>query len=173
MNDTRERYGVITRLFHWVMAVLVVWQGLKFFDRINDGEHWVGQTLVSFHGKIGSLILFLVILRIIWAYTQRNNRPIQDPATVLLVKLGHFVLYACMILMPITGVMFLVGLGYGWNFFGLQLISAGPKIPWMASFAGSVHSPLAWIFLIMVIGHVGMALFHHFVKKDGVMKRMM
>ena len=136
MNDTRERYGVITRLFHWAMAVLVVWQGLKFFDRINDGEHWVGQTLVSFHGKIGSLILFLVIL-------------------------------------PITGVMFLVGLGYGWNFFGLQLISAGPKIPWMASFAGSVHSPLAWIFLIMVIGHVGMALFHHFVKKDGVMKRMM
>lgn len=172
MNDTRERYGSITRIFHWLMAILVVWQGLKFFDRINDGEHWVGQTLVSFHSNIGSLILFLVILRIIWAYTQRTKRPIQDPATAMLVNLGHFVLYACMVLMPITGVMYLVGLGYGWSAFGIQFISGGAEIPWMASVGGTLHSPIAWIFLIMVIGHVGMALLHHFVKKDGVMKRM-
>ena len=33
-------------------------------------------------------------------------------------------------------------------------------------------SPLAWLLLIMVAGHIGVALFHHFVKKDGVLRRM-
>lgn len=46
MNDSKERYGALTRFFHWGMGLLIVWQFLKFFDRINDGEHWVGQTLV-------------------------------------------------------------------------------------------------------------------------------
>lgn len=173
MNDSRERYGIITRIFHWGMALLVVWQGLKFFDRINDGEHWVGQTLVSFHGDIGSLIFLLVILRIIWSFTQKNNRPIQDPATALLVKLGHWALYACMFFIPLTALMYLIGRGYGWNVFGVQLISGGPEIPWLADLGIALHSPLAWIFLFVIIGHVGMALIHHFVKKDDVMKRMM
>ena len=88
-NDSKKRYGVISRLFHWGMAILIFWQGLKFFDRINDGEHWVGQTLVSWHVSIGTLLLVLVILRIIWAVKQKDSRPDQDPATVLLVKAGH------------------------------------------------------------------------------------
>ena len=172
MNDTRERYGVVTRVFHWGMALLVVWQGLKFFDRINDGEHWVGQTLVSWHIAIGSLILLLAILRIIWASSQKNNRPVQDPATAFLVKLGHFLLYVAMLLLPITGVMYMIGNGYGWSAFGIQFVSGGTEIPWMASVGGALHSPLAWFLLIMVVGHVGMALLHHVVKKDGVLKRM-
>ncbi|NLA50773.1 MAG: cytochrome b, partial [Alcaligenaceae bacterium] len=48
-----------------------------------------------------------------------------------------------------------------------------PEIPWMANLGITLHSPIAWIFLIVVIGHVGMALIHHFGKKDEVMKRMM
>ncbi len=37
---------------------------------------------------------------------------------------------------------------------------------------GSLHSPIAWSLLILVVGHVGMALVHHFIKKDGVLQRM-
>lgn len=172
-NDSQERYGSISRLFHWGMALLIVWQGLKFFDRINDGEHWVGQTLVPWHVGIGSLLLLLVVLRIIWAAKQRGNRPVQDPATAALVKIGHFLMYVAMVLMPVTGVMYLVGSGYGWSPFGIQLIAKGPEIPWMASFGGTLHSPLAWVLLIMIIGHVGIALVHQFVKKDGVLNRML
>lgn len=42
------------------MAVLVGWQFLKFFDRIAEGEHWVGQTLVPWHISIGTLFLLLI-----------------------------------------------------------------------------------------------------------------
>ncbi|CEA04614.1 cytochrome b561 [Pseudomonas saudimassiliensis] len=170
-GDSRERYGSISRLFHWGMGLLIIWQGLKFFDRIAEGEHWVGQTLVPWHISIGSLLLVLVILRIIWAAKQKNNRPVQDPATALLVKAGHFLLYAGMVLMPVTGILTMIGNGYGWTAFGVQLAAKGDEIPWMASL-GSLHSPIAWLLLLMIIGHVGIALVHHFVKKDGVLRRM-
>lgn len=173
MNDSKQRYGAITRCLHWGMGLLIIWQFMKFFDRINDGEHWVGQTLVSWHISIGSVLLVLVVLRLIWAARQRHNRPEQDPATAFLVKAGHGLLYACMLLLPITGVMIMVGNGYGWAPFGMELVAGdGPEIDWMATL-GSVHSLIAWCLLILVVGHVLIALAHHFVKKDGVLKRML
>lgn len=170
-DDSKERYGSVSRLFHWSMAVLIVWQMLKFFDRIGDGEHWVGETLVSWHVSIGTLLLLLIVLRIYWATKQRHNRPVQNPATAFAVKAGHFLMYLAMALLPITGALYLVGNGYGWTAFGIQLVAKGEEIPWMATL-GSLHSPIAWLLLIMVVGHIGIALVHTFVKKDDVLWRM-
>lgn len=44
LNDTHQRYGLITRFFHWLVAILVIQQFFKFADYINDGEHWLGDT---------------------------------------------------------------------------------------------------------------------------------
>ena len=172
MNDSKERYGGISRLFHWGMGLLIIWQFMKFFDRINDGEHWVGENLASWHSAIGSVLLVLIVLRIIWAVTQKNNRPAQDPATAFLVKAGHGLLYLAMLLLPIAGILYVVGNGFPWAPFGIELIGAGEKVSWMITL-GKLHSPLAWLLLILVVGHVGIALVHHFVKKDGVLRRML
>lgn len=173
MYDSKERYGSITRIFHWGMALLIIWQFMKFFDRINDGEHWIGENIVSWHVSIGSLLLVLIVLRLIWAATQKNNRPEQDPSTAFLVKAGHGLLYLGMLLLPITGLMIMIGNGYGWNPFGLGLIArGGAEIGWLATL-GSAHSLIAWSLLILVLGHAGIALLHHFVKKDDVLGRML
>lgn len=171
INDSKERYGAVTRFFHWSMAVLVLWQLLKFFDRINDGEHWVGQTLVPWHISIGSLMLLIVIFRLIWAAKGKGNRPVQE-SNAALVKLGHGLLYAALVLMPVTGISYMVGNGYGWSAFETELIGKGGEISWLATF-GSLHSYIAWALLFLVAGHIGMALIHHFVKKDGTLKRML
>src|SRR5690554_6698642 len=113
VKDSTKQYGSISKIFHWGMALLVGWQFLKFADRIADGEHWIGETLVPWHVSIGSLFLLLVTARIIWTLSQRKHCLVQDPATAVLVKLGHFLLYACMLLMPVTAIMLMVGNGYG------------------------------------------------------------
>lgn len=172
-TDTKESYGTITRILHWGMAFLVLWQGLKFFDRFGEGEHWVAENLVSWHGSIGAVIFLLVLLRIIWALKQKDNRPDNDPAVATLAKLGHRLLYAGMILLPITGMLYVKGLGYPVKAFGIQLFAgSGVETAWMQT-VGGLHSPIAWFLLIMVIGHVGMALVHHFIKKDGTLQRML
>ncbi|QCG68344.1 cytochrome b [Pseudomonas veronii] len=172
VNDTAHRYGGITRLLHWAMALLIALQFLKLGDRINDGEHWIGQTLVPWHISVGGLLLVLIVLRLFWARGQRQQRPQPVGPTALLVKAGHGLLYACMLLMPVSGILLMLGKGYGLKVFGVQLVAkTGVETGWMASL-GSLHSPLAWLFVALVLGHIAAALFHHFVQKDDTLKRM-
>ena len=37
--DSAKRYGLVSRVLHGVMGLLILWQLLKFFDRIAEGEH--------------------------------------------------------------------------------------------------------------------------------------
>lgn len=171
IDDSTKRYGSISKALHWVMAGLIFWQLLKFGDRIAEGEHWIGKTLVPWHVSIGTALLVLIILRIYWAFRQRHHRPEQNPATALLVKAGHFLLYAGMVLMPVTGVLTMLGGGYGWTAFGVELVARGEKIAWAASI-GSLHVPVAWILAVLIGGHIGIALIHHFYKRDDTLTRM-
>ena len=173
--DTPERYGTISRLLHWGMAVLVIWQVLKVFDRIDDGEHWVGQTLVPWHVSIGTLILLLVLIRIGWALRNRRQRPPapQPPLLGFVARAGHVLLYVALVAMPVTGISLLVGNGFGLEAFGLQLIPRGEEIAWLAALGSNLHVPLAWLLIVLVVGHLGAALWHHFVRRDGVLRRML
>lgn len=174
--DTRERYGTLSRLLHWTMAALVIWQALKLFDRINEGEHWVGQALVRpWHISIGTLIGVIIVARIAWALKNLDNRPPPAPPPTLgmLARSGHVALYVGMALLPLTGISIMVGNGYGLEAFGLQLVSPGDEIPWLATLGGVLHSPVAWLTVLLAAGHVLMALWHGLVRKDGVLQRML
>lgn len=170
-GDSKERYGSVSKFFHWGMAFLIGWQLLKLFDRINDGEHWVGETLVPWHVSMGSLLLLLIVLRIVWTLKQKGHRPVHEPAAAFLINAGHFLLYVGMVLMPLTGILYILGKGYAWSPFGVTLISGNGESAWMSSL-GNLHSPLAWTLLILTLGHIGMALIHHFIKKDNTLRRM-
>ena len=129
MSDTPERYGSLSRWFHWGMAILIVWQFMKIGDLIDEGEHWVGRTLVPWHISIGLLIFIL-------------------------------------------GIFYMIGKGYGLKVFGLQLVEKSETgIAWMAS-VGSLHAPVAVLFLLLVIGHICAAFYHHFILRDDTLKRM-
>ena len=172
IEDSKERYGKVSIALHWLMAVLIGWQLLKLGDRIAEGEHWIGQTLVPWHVSIGTLLFGLIVLRLLWVASQRRQRPAQDPATAWLVAAGHGLLYAGMVLMPVTGILTMVGGGYGLAAFGVELIAKGEKVAWAAALGG-FHSPIAWALTVLIIGHIGMALFHHFIQRDDTLRRIL
>ncbi|NLX17099.1 MAG: cytochrome b [Ramlibacter sp.] len=170
-NDTTRRYGTITRLLHWSMAALFIWQFCKFFDRIQDGEHFLGNLTGPLHGSFGALILVLGILRILWAISQKQ-RPSQQGPLAALASMGHKLLYLLMLLMPLSGMMYVRGNGYPLKVFGTELMArTGVKTEWMLSI-GELHSPLAWLTVITVLGHMFFALYHHIVLKDGTLSRI-
>lgn len=172
MVDKQHEYGLVSKLFHWVTAFLVAWQFAKFFDRVGGGEHWVADNIVSFHISIGSIFLVLVFARVIWALSQRVNRPVNPHAHNKLVTFGHVSLYLMMVLMPLLGIAVMVGNGYGLAVFGCQIIAPGDEIAFLIQL-GQLHSPLAWLFLIAVLGHAAMAIKHHVMDDKKVLRSML
>ena len=172
-QDTKNKYGAISKLLHWGMALLIIQQFFKFAGRINDNQHWLGETFGPWHASIGFTILLLVVVRLLWVAKQWRQRPVTPGLIGLAAKLGHVGLYLCMLAMPLTGIAFLVGNGYGLKVFGSQLIAGtGEETAWLLNL-GSLHSPLAWLFALLVVGHIGAALVHHFKFADDTLKRML
>ncbi len=171
ITDNAERYGTISRALHWLFAVLVLWQFMKFFDRIGDGEHWIGETLVPWHISIGVLMGVLIVVRVVWALSQASHRPSHEPPIKYLAHAGHILLYAALVIMPVTGMLYMVGEGYGVEAFGVTLIAEGEEVEWMHT-VGELHEITAWALLFLVIGHIVMGFYHHFARRDGTLKRM-
>jgi cytochrome b561 len=172
LEDTRYSYGRVTRILHWSMAILVLLQFAKFADRINEGENWLSETVGPSHVSLGVLLLVLAVVRIVWAIAQHSHRPPQEPGPLAaFVKPGHFLLYAALFLMPVAGIMAMIGGGYGVEAFGITLLPEAPEVGW-AGALGSVHSPMAWLLAALVAGHILAALYHHFVRRDNTLKRM-
>lgn len=171
LQDNQQSYGLVTRIFHWGMAVLVLWQMLKFADDIADGEHWVAKTLVPYHGSIGLVLMALVIFRLLWVFTQRNVRRKQTSAGIM-AKLGHYALYLLLVLVPLSAICLMLGRGFGLKAFGYQLVERGSTKSELLASLGSWHASLATLLAIMILGHIGFALWHHFVKRDGTMKKI-
>lgn len=172
-QDTQKRYGVISRLIHWTMALLTIAQFMALGGYINDGDHWVGNTIVPWHVDIGLLLLILVSLRIIWMLSQQQRPVPQDQGVnALLAKGGHLLLYLCMVLMPVTGVLLMLGGGHGLGAFGIELVAESEQeIAWAVAL-GEWHTQISWLFVALVLGHLGAALYHHFVKHDDTLVRM-
>lgn len=173
LNDTTQRYGSMTRFFHWVVALLVLQQFLKYANRINEGEHWLGHTIIPWHSSVGAVILVLMVLRLWWALKQRGRRPVDGGALGALARLGHGAMYLCLLSLPFFGALYIHGKGYAVKLFGVEVLAkpAG-EVDWALAL-GHLHSPLAILLTVLVVGHVAAAFYHHRIKKDDVLRRML
>ena len=158
-TDNQQRYGRVSRLFHWGLALLLTWQFASAVARVLIEDTAVEQFLWSTHRPLGTLILLLIVLRVIWALTQRKHRP---PAVHKLALTGHIVLYTLTFLVPLIALIRQYGSGRAFEPFGIPLFSGfeGDRIEWMLSLGGALHGELGWLLLVLTLGHVGMALFH-------------
>lgn len=172
LHDNKSRFGSVTRLLHWVVGVLVIWQLLKLADYINDGENWISQTLVKpFHSSIGLLIAVLVVIRLIWAIKQHSNGPIPLAFPVA-ATWGHRAAYLFLFLTPFTAICLMLGKGYGLRFFGNVIVERGATKSDLLATIGSYHSTCAIILTLIVVGHLAMVAYHHFILKDATLSRI-
>ncbi|MGX9964894.1 cytochrome b [Roseomonas sp. F4] len=173
-RDTPERYGLVSRLLHWLMAVILLWQFTGMILRLILGRTPLMGFWVGTHQSIGTVLLALILLRLAWAWSNRRRRP--APTRNLAgraARMGHAALYGLMAVIPALGLLRAFGSGRGYAFFGHQLVPrTGQRIEWMAAPADLLHSKLAWLLLALILGHVVMALLHHFVWRDGLLLRM-
>lgn len=159
MEDSPTRYGSISRLLHWSMALLLIWQFLSALSHYGFEDTAFESLFWPTHKPLGVILIVLVVIRMVWALVNVARRP---PSINLAAKLGHLGLYGLLFFIPAFALLRQYGSGRAFEPFGLPLMSGfeGDKIVWMVEPANLLHGVFGWILLAMIIGHVGMALLH-------------
>ena len=180
LKNTENSYGVVAKFFHWFVVVLFIGQFVvaENMGEMRPDETWLSfgkWSLYGFHKSVGVLLIFIVLLRLTWKLY--NKQPAHPEGTTKLQALAadgaHWALYGVMIAFPVSGYMMSMAGGHGISFFGLvnvpDLIGQSKTL---AGIAHETHEILGGVTYALVGLHVAAALWHHFVKKDNVLKRM-
>jgi len=172
MDDVKYNAGA--RALHWLIALLIIANLAS--GLLNEALEKTIELMPT-HKAIGMTVLVLSLVRLVWRLTWTAP---AYPASlsgfeVMAAKAVHVLLYIFMIGMPLSGWIFVSPGKYPLNWFGLFDIAKLPvvKDSLLAGIGHEFHEIGGWLMLALVIGHAGAALRHHFVLKDGVMRRMM
>ncbi len=168
-----RRYTRTARLLHWLMAVIMV--AMLITGEQTMSSHG-NRTLPTVHASAGFVLLLLLAIRLWWRW---NHAPPQAPVRPLwemrAAKAAHAALYAAMLLLPLTG--WLAYTEHVRRSFGTRPASLfGMKIPLLPDFGINWHLIHNWggtLVLALIALHAAAALKHHFVDRDGTLKRML
>jgi len=181
VRNTRSAYGSVTKALHWLVFFLFANQFVVAALMLNagdDGESWgVSQdTWYEWHKSVGVVVLAVALARYAW----RRATPLPDWAPNLTARekrLIHVVersLYICMVLMPVSGYVFVMSGGYPLNFFWLgpfpDLIGKHEGLSAVAEF---IHSATAVVIVLSLLAHWTIVALHQRRHRDRYLQRML
>jgi cytochrome b561 len=162
---------------HWFIAVLLIFM-LFFGEELMKGKGAGGAFGPSLHVSIGSAILVLSVFRLAWRLI---NPPPAYPASMarweqVAAKATHLLFYVLLIGMPLTGWLatpkFLSEKG---AMMGLTIFGAFPPpgAPNLGLPMKAIHELGSNFGIALLALHVLAAFKHHFINRDGVLRRML
>ncbi len=175
-GDDRQHYDSVEIALHWTTAVLVggLWliaQGWSFLPRGGDGRH----ALQSLHTSFGVLFALVLLARILWRIGPgRRPAPAGSGLMELGARLVHGALYLLLIAQVVSGPL--------WRWAGTAPLSPFGLFTIPSPFAltrddgrifGDIHAYVGNTIIVLAGLHALAALFHHFVLRDGVLRRML
>lgn len=173
MSTGNGHFNLLARVLHWSMALMIV--AMLFIGVSMVASLHLRPLLIDLHRPLGIAIGVLALLRL---YNRQRHRPPPLPADLppwqaLAARASHAVLYALMLAMPLIGWAMLSAGGYPivlWG--GVHLPAIVPHTPALYAALRAAHGVLAYALFATVLAHVGAALFHLWVRRDGVFQAM-
>lgn len=172
-----SQYGAVAKITHWGMFALVAAQFVVAWEMPQIEWGTKPEFWIDLHLSLGALLVLLIVFRIVWRLTHRTPPPVVGTPVWQRWSAGltHASLYALLIAMPLTGWAASSVRGWPVTLFGLfklpALLPQGTKLGFKA---GDFHADiLGWVLLGVIGLHVLAALYHQFVKRDGVLQRML
>jgi len=162
MNNTnlanKPNFSSIAKFMHWGFVLLFIYGVLKQIEELNQLED---KALLQFEVIFATVFVLLLLIRFIYMKTtQKSSLPDSTPKSQLLAaRVVHYGMYACLALIPLTGL--LIGLLFWLGFKDGFLINAVVEVH---EFSVSV---IYWLIGL----HILAAIFHR-LKNDGVWSSM-
>jgi cytochrome b561 len=171
----RLQYGTTAKIFHWLIAALLLVQYLIGWLMPDLHRNMKPGAPMIFHVSVGLTILVLIVLRLTW----RLAHPVAPESSLppwqrVTSEAVHWLLYLLVLATTITGWLFASYRGWSLSYFYLV------PLPMLASenaAAGKsidgLHQAMEWMLLALIGIHLAAALVHIFVHRDRIMQRML
>ena len=168
-------FPLMSRVLHWLMAITILamlFIGLFMASSVGPNYHW----LVTLHRPLGIAILVLALLRL-GNRLRSSVPPLPHDLPPLLKRAAtasHILLYGLMIVLPLVGWGMLSAGGVPIPLWGQSLLLPPilPHNPVLWSWFRFAHSILAFVLFGLVLAHIGAAVFHGLIRRDGVLRSM-
>ena len=174
-HPIRLRYDAVQIALHWITLILIVWLA------------WLGLTMTelplspdkvrayALHKSLGLTVLGITVFRLLWRGLARTPPALPGPRwQQLAAKAGHAGLYLLLIALPLSGWLYNSASNFPLQWFGLFNLPAlvnGDKV--LKATALGIHQTLFWALLALIAVHAAAALWHHYVKRDDTLRRML
>lgn len=171
-----ERYTTVARVLHWTMAVLVLMTIPIGFVLLSLPQGRVQNTLFDLHRSVGVLLFVLVVGRLAWRLAHpppplpRDLPAWQHVASATV----HRLLYTLLLVQPIVGWWGTSAFGASINVFWLfELPPLVGKDEQAAKQILGWHDIIGITLSVTIAIHISAAMFHNFVRRDEVLRRML
>lgn len=182
LTNTTERYGGVTKTFHWLTALLILtllplgWYANQL-PYETDTELARKAWMFSLHKTLGVAAFFTAALRILWALSQTKPGLLNadKPLESRLAEVVHWLLYGALVIVPLSGwIGHAAAAGFApiWWPFG-QNLPLVPKSVELEHLCVAVHWVSTRILIASLLLHIAGALKHHVIDRDATLRRML
>jgi cytochrome b561 len=194
IGNTDRSWGSLSKSLHWGIALLIAFEvplgfimTATYAPSLRDDEvRALHVVLNQAHYTIGFAVLMLVALRVIW----RLRHPVPHAATDQprwqrrLAFGNHWALYLLLFLLPLSGWAALSVLGdteaygdtpiwlFGWDIIPSLLAQRSLEDPLGYGTFALIHRYAIYLGGALLCLHILAALYHHLVRRDGLLWRM-
>jgi cytochrome b561 len=171
----QQKWNPLSQIFHWLMFIIIICMFVVAYIMADMEPSDLKWQLYMLHKSTGFLMFLLVFLRLGW----RKISKIPDyPATMpnwqkKAAEINIWILYALIILMPLSGLAMSLFGGHDISVYNFFIIPAITKVAWLGDFFHEVHEFISSAIYGIVGLHIIAALYHHFIIKDNILKRML
>ena len=167
-----ERYGTVAVTIHWLSAVLIFALLGSGFRAANAADAAIKAGLLRFHIPVAIFVLLLTVLRIVW-WWRFDQKPLAVAGSPRwqerIARFVHVTLYVIILGMVASGIGMMVLSGAAPAVFGVP----GKMLPNFSDYPPrGPHGVGAFLLVALLVLHAGAALYHEFIRGDGVLRRM-
>ncbi|KQW20613.1 hypothetical protein ASC80_10250 [Afipia sp. Root123D2] len=176
LQNTAQSYSTVSKVLHWWMAVLVVVCWMLGVFTSGQVELTSRAVTLFVHITVGLALLDVLVLRVLWRAV--SSPPPAERAIFgiwpCIGRLVHYLLYAMLLMVPVTGIVLQFSYGKGLPLYGLiEIPSPLVSDATLANIMIEVHKLSAHALIMLAATHALTALVHHYVFRDRTLVRML
>lgn len=176
IRNTREEYGLISKLLHWLIALLMIslipigW----YMSGLSD-ESVLYWRLLELHETFGLGVFLLILVKIAWLMISPNPELPSDLAhwERSAARLVHAFFVIAVVFIPVTGFMYVASDGEPVNLYNIiEIPDIGQFTKGVRDSLFDLHSYMAYTCAALIVVHILAAFKHHFIDLNGELRRI-